>query len=282
MRTNPRHLRGTRGGRAARGPAAALTALLAGCAALPQHFDSPARRACGIVYILPGIEGRSVLNHDIAHGLHDGGVPFAIRIYDWTTPLPGGLLFNLSDLERNRAQAAELAGRIVRYREDHPGAPVHLIGHSGGGGIAVLAVEALPAGRQIDRLVLLAPALGYRYDLTTALRRTRIGLHCFWSEHDVGILKVGTTLFGAIDRTPGVAAGAAGFEPPPDLSPAGLELYDARLHNIRWTPRLAPLGADGSHFGWAARRFARRVLAPLVMYDGAGDVLPHAAAAPAR
>ena len=32
-------------------------------------------------------------------------------------------------------EASRLAAKIVEYREQHPGRPVHLIGHSGGGGM---------------------------------------------------------------------------------------------------------------------------------------------------
>ena len=39
----------------------------------------------GLVIALPGIEGRSKLNEDICRGLDEGGVSWAIELYDWTS-----------------------------------------------------------------------------------------------------------------------------------------------------------------------------------------------------
>ncbi len=214
--------------------------------------------------ILPGVEGVSVWTHDLAEGLDDGGVNSAIEIFDWTVRIPGSMLVNLSALERNRRQAQRISDLLVRYRSKHPGRPVHLIGYSGGGGIAVLALEALPPGRQIDGVILVAPALSPTYDLSTALRRTARMYHLY-SDRDVPILKLGTTLFGAIDREFGPAAGAVGFRIPEGLDRDDRELYSERLRQIGWGPSLRDKGASGSHLGWLNRRFAREYLAPIVV-----------------
>ena len=50
-----------------------------------DHLDNADRQASGLVLVLPGIEGRSTLNLDIAQGLVDGGVPLAVEVHDWTT-----------------------------------------------------------------------------------------------------------------------------------------------------------------------------------------------------
>jgi pimeloyl-ACP methyl ester carboxylesterase len=235
-----------------------------GCG-LPGRYGTRDRYAHGVVYILPGIEGRSVWNSALARGLDRGGVRSAIEIFDWTTGVPGGFIFNLANLERNRREAARLAGKIVAQRRRYPGSAVHLIGHSGGGGVAALVLEALPAGRQIDMAVLLAPALSPDYDLMTALRRTRFGVCNFYSEHDATFLKVGTAVFGAIDRDHGSSAGAVGFRPPAGLDADGRALYRDRLRQVRWTERLAKYGASGTHLGWASEEFAREYLAPIVI-----------------
>jgi pimeloyl-ACP methyl ester carboxylesterase len=240
-----------------------LLTVCAGCQ-LPRRVSETSRYEHGLVLVLPGIEGRSVWNQSIALGLDEGGVTSAIEIHDWTTGVPGEFMVNLTDLERNRREAAKLAKRMLAYRDRHPGAPVHLIGHSGGGGIAVLALEALPPGRQIDMAILLAPALSVDYDLTTALRRTRYGICNFYSTRDVSFLKVGTSLFGPVDRSFGVSAGASGFQPPDGLEKAGRDLYARRLRQMRWSPRMRAAGASGTHLGWASREFAREYLAPLV------------------
>lgn len=245
----------------------------AGCTT-PGHFRSAVRYQRGVVYILPGIEGRSPWNRNIALGLDEGGVTSAIEVYDWTVGFPGGEVVNLANLERNRRQARWLANKIVVYRQRYPGRPVHLIGHSGGGGIAVLTLEALPPGRQIDMTILLAPALSPDYDLSVALRRTRVGVCNFYSKRDVGFLKVGTVLFGQIDRRHGFSAGAVGFEIPESLAPEDRALYPERLRQVAWDERLKRHGATGTHLGWASRQFAREYLAPLIKYNEAGRPVP--------
>jgi len=228
------------------------------------------------VFVLPGIEGRSVWNRDIALGLDEGGVTSAIEVYDWTTGVPGTFVYNLADLERNRRQARGLADRILAYRDRYPGSPVHLVGHSAGGGIAVLALEALPPGRQIDQAILLAPALSPDYDLSTALRRTRYGICNFYSTRDVSFLKLGTSLFGPIDRAFGMSAGAVAFRTPDGLNEADRALYATRLRQVRWNPRMKEVGASGSHLGWASRKFAGEYLAPLIRQNEAARPVPAA------
>lgn len=262
------------GGGLALGALCAACFLSTGCARASRELRTEPRRETGLVLILPGIEGLSVWNRDLAHGLNDGGVTSAIEVYDWTTGLPGGFIFNLASYERNRQQARRLAQRIIQYRDQHPGRPVHLIGHSGGGGIAVMTLEELPAGRQIDAVILLAPALSPEYDLSIALRRTRHGIYNFYSKRDVSFLMLGTTLFGSVDREYGASAGAVGFRTPSNSDADALKLYATRLHQIAWNPRLENYGASGSHVGWASPRFARQYLAPLIRQNETRSPLP--------
>ncbi len=234
----------------------------AGCSV--GNLQKPQRYDRGLVIILPGIEGRSIWNANIGQGLAQGGVPSAMEIYDWTLAWSATWLVNLADESRNREHAAEIARRIVSYQKRYPGRPVHLVGHSGGGGVAVFALEALPMENAITSALLLAPALSPEYDLRKALRRTRHGIWNFYSSQDVGFLRVGTTLFGTIDREHGSAAGAVGFREPFGLSDEGLRLYRTRLHQVCYSERMARSGHSGGHTGWASREFVRTWLAPLV------------------
>lgn len=228
----------------------------------PRALRAPERYSHGIAYVLPGIEGRSIFNYNIAVGLDKGGFDGAVEVYDWTTGIPGGELLNLAHLERNRRQAARLARRIIAFRDRHRDAPVYLVGHSGGGGVAVLVLEALPRNYKVDVAVLLAPALTPDYDLSGALRKTTDGIYSFYSNYDLGFLGVGTAVFGAIDRGHGPSAGAVGFEEP-RYGTRG-ELYRAKLRQIRWTPEMWKVGATGDHFGWATQAFSQDFLAPLL------------------
>ena len=77
-----------------------LVASVDGCVSLPRATHQ--ERACGAVFVLPGIEGEGRLNHAVARGLKQGGVPYAVEIFDWGAP--GGVLSwhrNLTDYERN-------------------------------------------------------------------------------------------------------------------------------------------------------------------------------------
>jgi len=140
----------------------------------------------------------------------------------------------------------------------------HLIGHSGGGGVAVLTLEALPPDRKITSAILLAPAIAPDYDLRKALRRTQYGIWNFWSPYDVGFLKAGTTVMGTIDGRHTSAAGATGFVAPWGLDDEDRRLYGAMLHQQRYTQKMAEYGHTGGHIGWANRRFVASWLAPII------------------
>ena len=252
-----------------------LLLTVAGCR-LPKSIQTKQRYERGIVFVLPGIEGSSVWNRNIALGLDDGGVTSAIEIYDWTVGVPGSLVVNLTLLERNQKQAQRLAEQITHYQDQHPHSPVHLVGHSGGAGIAVMALDALPEDRLVERAILLAPALSPAYDLSTALRRTRYGICNFFSSNDVGMLMVGTSLVGPMDREFGVSAGAIGFRAPRDASEEDRALYARLLRQVRWAPRMKLAGADGSHLGWTSRQFAAEYLAPIIKESEAARPLPAA------
>ncbi|MCK6457855.1 MAG: alpha/beta hydrolase [Phycisphaerae bacterium] len=236
----------------------------AGCSV--RDLGTTDRMSRGLIVILPGIEGRGPYNYSLARGLDEGGVTSAIEIFDWNVPVPGpgGALINLTDYERNKNQASRLAQRVIAYQDAYPGRAVHLIGHSGGGGLAVLALESMPRNRQVTAALLLAASISPNYDLRPALRRTKYGIFNYHSSADISFLTVGTTLFGNIDRGYGPAAGAVGFKRPKNLDAEGEALY-ARLHDIRWTRQMAHYGNPGSHIGWTSSPFVRKYLAPLIV-----------------
>jgi pimeloyl-ACP methyl ester carboxylesterase len=250
-----------------------LTLAAASGCALPNTV-APQRYERGLVVVLPGVDGRSHWSDRLIRGLDKGGVTSAIEFYDWTTGVPGTFLVNLAYLERNMEVAQKLARRISDYQREHPGRPVQLVGHSGGGAITILTLEALAPGQSIDMAVLLAPAISNNYDLSTALTRTRYGICNFCSEEDVILLKVGTSLFGTVDRQRCKAAGAVGFEPPDDLKEADRAAYDVQLRQVRWTPALREYGASGTHLGWTSQRFAREYLASMLVATEARRPIP--------
>ncbi len=228
-----------------------------------DHLKTRDRLEKGLVIVLPGIEGRSIWNTNLAAGLADGGVDCAIVLYEWGTPVPGGFLINLTDHSRNRAEAQKLADYVRSYQDSFPSRQVHLVGHSGGAGMALMAVELLPDDCLVESLTLLAAAVSPTYDLRPALRSTRWHLYNCYSARDSLLLGLGTTIAGTIDREHGKSAGMTGFRVPDHLAPADRAIL-SKLRQREWHPELNRLGNDGSHMGWTNREFVRDWIAPVI------------------
>src|SRR5690606_24574530 len=138
--------------------------------------------------------------------------------------------------ERYRDWARASAREIAEWREAHPADPFYLVGYSGGGGMAVLVVDALPAGVEIDRLILIAPAISPAYPLERNVLPKVTGLVVSYaSERDLQV-GWGTRTFGTIDRERVDSAGAVGFT-----------ADDDKVVQWRWSPSARELGHRGSH-----------------------------------
>ncbi|MCA9256125.1 MAG: hypothetical protein KDA33_10835 [Phycisphaerales bacterium] len=240
----------------------ALLILGSGVGCVPEgRLNTVERLDRGLVVVLPGIEGPSVWNRALVLGLDEGGVDCAIRRHEWGTPVPGGFLINLTDIERNRREADRLRDELVAYMTAYPGRPVQLVGHSGGAGIALMVTERMPADAPVTAVFLLAASVSPGYDLRPALARTSGEILNCYSELDAILLGPGTMIAGTIDRAHSVSAGKVGFQQRPTASP--LDHRDvAVLRQEAWTPSMAKLGNDGGHFGWTDERFVRKWLAP--------------------
>lgn len=236
------------------------------------HLSTPERLDHGLVIVLPGIEGRSPWNINLAKGLAEGGVDCGIEIFDWGTPVPGGWLLNLTDIARNRTIARKLRDRIRRYQNLYPSRPVHLVGHSGGAGMALMATEILPPEDPITSIILLGAAISPEYNLRPALQRVTSGIHNCYSHLDTLYLGAGTFLAGTIDRQHVPAAGQVGFSLSADDSASDQAML-AKLHQWEWTRQMWQMGNDGGHMGWTDRRFARCWIAPLLQGHPADPVI---------
>ncbi|MCD4699682.1 MAG: alpha/beta hydrolase, partial [Phycisphaerae bacterium] len=188
-----------------------------GCTPTNEEYVTDARLEEGLVIILPGIEGEGTNSYNIRRGLLSSGVRSALPIYRWGRPVPlAGVLLNQTDFIGNRFAGGRIARFIENYQDSHPDRPVWLIGHSGGGGIAVFAAEELEEGRKIGGLVLLSASISGNYNLTKALSRCRHGIVNFSSQRDEIL---GATIFvGNVDGGRARSAGLGGF----DKSPPGL------------------------------------------------------------
>jgi pimeloyl-ACP methyl ester carboxylesterase len=221
------------------------------------------RLEAGLVVCLDGVGGYDWLPRLLRRGLDQGGVRGALVIYHWSVGPLGMWVSDLVLRRRNRQSARHAAETIAAYRAWMPGRPVTLIGHSGGGAVAAWTLEAMDEGCQVDRALLLAPALSPQYNLAPALRGVRERMYVCYSWLDIPLLGLGTLVFGTMDGRHAASAGMVGFRMPANLDLAGRQAYE-KVRQIRWRPAMVCDGHFGDHSGCTNTRFSRRVLAPIV------------------
>lgn len=219
-----------------------------------ENETAPSQMELGYTIILPGIEGRSRANSNIARGLRRGGLAGAIEIVDWTTGWFSLFVVHLRCQTRNRSRAAQIAAQIVEYQAKYPGRPIHLIGHSGGSGMIALVVGQLPEGCQITTATLIASALSSSFPISELTVKTEKGVWSWSSVLDIPLLVVGTTIGGTFDGKHRPAAGAIGFR-----------CADSKFHQRWFRPCMIADGHWGGHFGATSKQFvSRQVVRPLL------------------
>ena len=240
-----------------------------GCAVEPDTGVSAfGNRDKGLVIILPGIQGNGRINEDIRQALIGSGVECAIEIRQWGLLIPGAkLLVNQVNVPGNRQAGRKIAEQIADYQARQPERPVYLIGHSGGAGVGLFALEHLgriPGARPITGAVLLSASVSNNYDLTVALRQTREGIVNFYNDKDVALLGIGTTLLGNVDGGHRPSAGRAGFRLPDEEDGAARRSAYAKLHQVKMTPEMVYHGSD-PHVVSTSRPFVAAYVAEWIM-----------------
>ncbi len=240
----------------------ALSILCGACAALPTPTVTQLDR--GLIWMIPGIEGRASMLAEARRGLQDAGVQSAIEIYDWQRAELFGSLANLVDREQNMRHAAEIASAISTYARNHAGRSIDVVGYSGGGGLAVMVAEALPEDVRLRNLILVQAAISPNHDLSAALARIEGKLINFHSAFDWAILGLGTWALGTIDRANVASAGKDGFNldvAVPD------EALRRRVEQPEWTAAMLASGHYGGHFGMLTYGWNKKYLAPYLIDD---------------
>ena len=218
----------------------------------------------GMVMILPGIEGVSQLNKNIRQGLVASGCQYAMPIRSWGHAIPVlGMLMNQVDIIGAHITAGSIRDEIVRYQDSHPGTPVYLIGHSGGGGIAVLVAEKMPPDRKLSGVILLSASISSAHNMTEALAGCENGIVNFYNPTDGFFLGVGTSLVGNIDRLHGPAAGLIGFDLPADHHNDKRKQAYLKLYQVELTPAMT-LG-DDAHTVSTRPMFVASYVSPWVL-----------------
>ncbi len=210
-----------------------------------RRTTSPPDVEPGLVIIVEGIGGLDLIGKSANISFKHVGLPHEVHRFTWTHGT-GRYLLDLQDTQHILKKAEELANLIKDYRAKHPSRPIYIIGKSGGTGLVLYALQALPAN-SVDRVILLSAAVSPAFDLRPALRATRREVVSFHSRNDRWLLGLGTSKFGTIDRYYGNSAGLTGFTIPDTLNDADRQLYQ-RLVQVPFTMRMLRDGtSNGSH-----------------------------------
>lgn len=221
------------------------------------------RREHGYVIVLPGVEGRSWWNRSIVRGLVAAKIPYAMEIYDWTWRWPF-FAVNMRSEWLHVRQAKIVADKIQLYQNEFPDRPVYLVGHSGGGALALLALARLPADSTITGTALLGAAISPDFNLCGVLDKVTRGIWSFSSPGDCFFLGLMTCCGGTFDGKFSPCAGMTGFR--------GVQLEQrqaGRFQEIRFRRQDIRWRNFGGHFGYTTKPFVRECVAPLMLPEEA-------------
>ncbi len=225
--------------------AVAVATAISGCAT--SHH---AAEEFGKTFYLDGAGNWGFGASTVPIGLEEAGYRGHVEIYIWTTSL--NPLIDQLNIGGAKLRAAALADRIEQYRRQYPDNDLNIIALSAGTGVAIWAVEALPAGVKIKNLVLLGSSLSHDYDARKALSNMAGRIYVYHSPHDVVL--GGVRMVGTIDGKRGVdSAGLVGLDPPRGAQ--------NRVRNIPWSDRYIRYGWTGAHTDCTSKEFVRQVIA---------------------
>ncbi len=240
----------------------------------PAHaFLTPARLERGYTIVVVGVNGDNMLSAGLAPGIVEGGYQGAVEVIDWTSGHWPLFVYHLRSDARHDRGARVIGERVVAYRRRFPGRELNLVAYSAGAAVALEALEELPQGEEVDRLILLAGAVSPAHDLRPALAHCRVGLWNYYQPQDVVALWAGTIVAGTADGHHLMSAGAVGFWPNADLSEAEKDLVKRKLVQMPYEPRMALSGNLGGHFQCVNRRFVAQWIAPVLERKASEDVV---------
>lgn len=190
-----------------------------------------------------------------AAGFRRAGFAGEFRYWKWHEAWRAWLILPVIAAKKMlERRSSELADFIMESRRANPDRPIHLIGYSCGGYVAVRALELLPAGVRVDSLTLLAAAFSPWRDLRPASQAVVGSIIISSSAVDV-VVGLGTIISGTADRVHSPSIGMLGYRGP----------ACEKIIHLRWRPGMITLGHYGSHFSAAAERFVATKIAPKII-----------------
>jgi hypothetical protein len=229
-----------------------------------QHAEGrDPQRHQPLTIVADGVGGLDVCGTGLRFVMGAAGLSHAIEVFPWGHGF-GRWLADLTDVANRDTKARSIALMVENFKMASPEGLVFLVAKSGGAGVVVRALELLEEDA-VERVVLLAPALSPRYDLSQALRAVRHEMVVFWSPLDVFILGVGTLIFGTTDRVRTPGAGLVGFAKPGlNGSTEVRSCAYSKVRQIRWWPAMITTGYLGGHFGTDSPLFLKKYVLPLL------------------
>jgi pimeloyl-ACP methyl ester carboxylesterase len=221
----------------------------------------------GIVYYLDGAGGGSLFTNwapGVRKGLLQGGFKGEFQEFGWHTAL-GVLADQTSSVEYKRSKGKLLAGKIVAWKQAHPGRTVTLIGLSAGTAVTLYTLEALPETCKVETVILLGCSVSAGFNLSTALGRVEGNILVFTSDRDE-ILNSLVPMAGTADRqyVGSEVAGIMGFYRSIFSKDTNRALYE-KVKNIPWSSRFERFDNYGGHTDGTNPRFVQHVLAPMII-----------------
>ncbi|MDX2200291.1 MAG: hypothetical protein SF069_15130 [Phycisphaerae bacterium] len=238
-----------------------------GCGFL-EFRSQPLGLRDGIVYYVDGAGGgpRSGWSQGVRQGLTAAKFSGELRFFGWQSGR-GLLVDQVIATEEKRARAVRLAHELTGARAANPDLTISIIALSAGTAVTAFALEALPAGIEVDQVVFLSGSLSQDYDLAPALQHIRGKLTCFTSRADL-VLGVGARAIGTADREiGGTSIGLRGVKPTQRTSPEALPLFREKVANVGWRPEFLIASDFGRHTDRVNPDFIQLFVAPALWPD---------------
>jgi hypothetical protein len=226
-------------------------------------FQGPldAQAPAGIVFVADGAGNYQMASKMMRAAVSDSRAPLEVETFVWSHGYKK-VVPDQTDFEHARKQGELLAEVVLAYRQQHPLAPIHLVGHSAGSTVVLSAAEHLPADT-VCSIVLLGPSVSCEYDIRPALRCARCGVEVHYSSRDWLYLGFCTGLVGCADRRHCGASGRYGFSLRVE-SPEDANLLE-RLHQHPWQSEDRQLGNCGGHYGAYQTEYLKARVLPVLL-----------------